>query len=272
MVSDPMDNSGNGSGATTPGTTTATTASERIRARRAKRARNHAGDQATLLDDIWDWAKSIIIGFLIFIVIRIFLIQTFTIISGSMENTLLIGDFLVLSKSAYGATVPFTNQRLPGYSAPRRNDIVVFRSHHEDPQIDLVKRLVGMPGDTLAMRDGVLFVNGARRDEPWIKHDSDQLDGADPRMDWEKSFLVDSVRAEPYFPTRDNWGPIVVPPDNYFMMGDNREWSLDSRYWGFVPRKDMLGRAVALYFSYDKAVPGNFFKHVRWGRIATRLH
>lgn len=269
MVTDPMDNPGSKSGATPA--TTVTTAAERIRARRAKRVKDPATTEPTLLDDIWDWTKSIIIGFLIFIVIRIFLIQTFTIISGSMENTLLIGDFLVLSKSAYGATVPFTTKRLPGYSQPRRNDIVVFKSHHENPQIDLVKRLVGMPGDTLSMRDGALFVNGVRSNEPWLKHDPDQLDGADPRMDWEKAFLVDSVRAEPYFPTRDNWGPIVVPANNYFMMGDNREWSLDSRYWGFVPREDMLGRAVALYFSFDKFREGNFFKHIRWDRVGTRL-
>lgn len=234
--------------------------------------KNSPREAPTLREDIWDWMKSIVIGFLIFIVIRIFLIQTFTIISGSMENTLLIGDFLVLSKSAYGATVPFTNRRLPGYSEPKRNDIVVFRSHHEDPQIDLVKRLVGMPGDTLSMRDGALFVNGVRRVEPWLKHDSDQLDGADPRMDWEKSFLVDSARAEPYFPTRDNWGPIVVPADSYFMMGDNREWSLDSRYWGFVPRSDMMGRAVALYFSFDKSVDGSFFHRIRKDRVGIRLH
>src|SRR3972149_2780423 len=103
----------------------------------------------------WEWTKSIVVGFLIFIVIRTFLIQTFTIISGSMEHTLLVGDFLVLSKSAYGATIPGTDVRLPGYDVPGRGDIVVFRGHHEP--IDLVKRLVGMPGDTLAMRDGTLY-------------------------------------------------------------------------------------------------------------------
>lgn len=227
----------------------------------------------TLLGAIRDWTKSIIIGFSIFIFIRVFIIQTFTIISGSMENTLLIGDFLVLSKSAYGATIPFTHRHLPGYSAPARNDIVVFKSHHESPQIDLVKRLVGLPGDTLSMRGGVLFLNGAPREEPYLKRtEGEAFDGNDPRMDWQKSYLVDSVRAEPYFPTRDNWGPIVVPSASYFMMGDNREQSLDSRYWGFVPKRDLLGRAVSLYFSYDKDVEGSFFHHIRWHRSGQRLH
>src|SRR3954470_4034302 len=121
----------------------------------------------TVLEDVIDWLKSIAIGFLIFFVFRILFLQTFTIISGSMENTLLVGDFLVLSKSAYGAILPWTHVRLPGYSSPHRNDIVVFHSHHETPQIELVKRLVGMPGDTISMKDAVLYVNGTAQIEPW---------------------------------------------------------------------------------------------------------
>ncbi len=246
------------------------TAAERAQARRRAAKQQ---EEETFLGAIWDWAKSIVIGFLIFIVIRTFLIQTFTIISGSMENTLLIGDFLVLSKSAYGATIPGTGKKLPGYSDPRRNDIVVFRSHHEDPQIDLVKRLVGMPGDTLAMRAGQLFRDNKPLAEPYVRHTDDGGDGYDPRMEWQKSFLTDSSRAEPYYPTRDNWGPIVVPDTGFFMMGDNRDSSLDSRYWGFVPRRDMMGRAVSLYFSYDKFDTDGppFFGRIRWSRVGDRL-
>src|SRR5690606_21060536 len=96
-----------------------------------------------------EWMKSMAIGFLIFLVVRTFLIQTFTIVSGSMEGTLLVGDFLVLNKSAYGAQLPGTDASLPGYDVPGRGDIIVFRGHHEN--IDLVKRLIGMPGDTLRM-------------------------------------------------------------------------------------------------------------------------
>jgi signal peptidase I len=219
----------------------------------------------------WEWVKSIVVGFLIFIVIRTFLIQTFTIISGSMENTLLVGDFLVLSKSAYGATVPGTEMRLPGYDSPGRGDIVVFRGHHEP--IDLVKRLVGMPGDTLAMRDGELYVNGGLLDEDYARRQDPSGDGSHPWMEWQTAYLTDSAASLPYYPTRDNWGPIIVPDSSYFMLGDNRDFSLDSRYWGFVPRGDIKGRAVALYFSYarDSESPVPIFGHVRWRRIGDRL-
>jgi signal peptidase I len=246
------------------------TAAERAEARRRAAKQQ---EEETFLGAVWDWTKSIVIGFLIFIVIRTFLIQTFTIISGSMEDTLLIGDFLVLSKSAYGATIPGTDTKLPGYSDPHRNDIVVFLSHHEYPQIDLVKRLVGMPGDTLAMKGGQLYRGGVALTEPYVKHTLGSADGYDPRMEWQRDFLVGEARTQPYYPTRDNWGPIVVPDTGYFRMGDNRDSSLDSRYWGFVPRRDMLGRAVALYFSYDRmdndGLP--FFGHIRWNRIGDRL-
>ena len=220
----------------------------------------------------WEWTKSIVVGFLIFLVIRTFLIQTFTIISGSMEKTLLVGDFLVLSKSAYGATIPLTDMRLPGYTAPKRGDIVVFRGHHEP--IDLVKRLIGMPGDTLAMHDGKLYVDGDAVSEPYVRREDPGGDGNHPWMEWQTAYLTDSAAALPYYPTRDNWGPIVVPSGNYFMMGDNRDFSLDSRYWGFVPRKDIKGRAVALYFSYGKQATNDLpiLGHIRWNRIGDRLH
>ena len=218
-----------------------------------------------------EWIKSIVIGFIIFIIIRTFVIQTFTIISGSMENTLLVGDFLVLSKSAYGATVPGTDMRLPGYDSPKRGDIVVFRGHHEP--IDLVKRLVGMPGDTIEMRDGELFLNARRVDEEYARRQDPHGDGNHPWMEWQVGYLTDERAERPYYPTRDNWGPLVVPPDHYFMLGDNRDFSLDSRYWGFVPRKDIKGRAVALYFSYASEPKGSVpvVSHIRWDRIAQRL-
>ena len=247
-----------------------TTATPRASSRRRT---EQDGDKETVLGAMWEWTKSIIIGFIIFMVIRTFLIQTFTIISGSMENTLLIGDFLVLSKSAYGATVPGTDMRLPGYSQPRRNDIVVFRSHHEPVQIDLVKRLVGMPGDTLQMTAGVLSVNGTPESGKYVKHSGEGFDCHEERMLWQRGYLVSPDSAQGYYPTRDNWGPIVVPANSYFMMGDNRESSLDSRYWGFVPREHLMGRAVALYFSFDKSADSSvpFFGNVRWNRIGDRL-
>ena len=219
----------------------------------------------------WEWIKSGIIGFLIFIVVRTFLIQTFTIVSGSMEGTLLVGDFLVLNKSAYGATVPGTDKRLPGYADPDRGDIIVFEGHHEP--IDLVKRLIGMPGDTLAMVDGVLYRNGVPQDEPYAQHTLPDRDTGHLWMEWQKEHLVDGTRASTYRPTRDNWGPIVVPENRYFVLGDNRDESLDSRYWGFITPQQVKGRAVALYFSYNGQSAGAVpvLSRIRWSRIGDRL-
>jgi signal peptidase I len=219
----------------------------------------------------WEWIKSGLIGFLIFIVVRTFLIQTFTIVSGSMEGTLLVGDFLVLNKSAYGASVPGTAATLPGYDTPQRNDIIVFRGHHEP--IDLVKRLVGMPGDTLEMRDGVLYLNGVAQDEPWVRRTDPRGDGGHPWMDWQAHYLVGDAASEPYYPTRDNWGPLALPEDRFFALGDNRDESLDSRYWGFIQRSQIKGRAVGLYFSYNNRPDGGvpILSRVRWGRIGERL-
>jgi signal peptidase I len=220
----------------------------------------------------WEWIKSGIIGFLIFLVVRTFLIQTFTIVSGSMEGTLLVGDFLVLNKSAYGASVPGTDAKLPGYATPGRNDIIVFRGHHED--IDLVKRLVGMPGDTLRMRGGRLYINGEVQSEPYARHSDPNGDGGHPWMEWQAAFLTDSAAAHPYYPTRDAWGPIVVPDEKFFVLGDNRDESLDSRYWGFIERSQIKGRAVGLYFSYNNRPDGNgvpVLGRVRWSRIGERL-
>jgi signal peptidase I len=218
-----------------------------------------------------EWVKSGIIGFLIFLVVRTFLIQTFTIVSGSMEGTLLVGDFLVLNKSAYGAIVPGTAVKLPGYDRPERNDIIVFRGHHEP--IDLVKRLVGMPGDTLRMKQGRLYINSEAAHESYARHTDPAGDGNHPWMEWQINFLTDSAAALPYSPSRDNWGPIVVPENRFFVLGDNRDESLDSRYWGFIQREQIKGRAVALYFSYNGRDRGSIpvLGRVRWDRIGDRL-
>lgn len=219
----------------------------------------------------WEWIKSGIIGFLIFIVVRTFLIQTFTIVSGSMEGTLLVGDFLVLNKSAYGATVPGTDMRLPGYDEPGRGDIIVFEGHHEP--IDLVKRLIGMPGDTLSMQNGTLYLNGDPQDEPYVRHTLPGRDAGHYSMEWQQQFLVEGPQDGAYRPTRDNWGPIVVPENRYFVLGDNRDESLDSRYWGFIQPQQVKGRAVGLYFSYDGRSAGGVpvLGRVRWNRIGDRL-
>ncbi len=227
-----------------------------------------AGARQTIGHVAWEWTKSLAMGFVLFLVLRTFLIQTFTITSGSMENTLLVGDFLVLSKSAYGATIPGTHMHLPGYTHPQRGDVIVFRGHHEP--IDLVKRLIGMPGDTLSMKDGVLSIDGVAQIEPYVRHTDPTGDAPAPNwMGWQSSYLADTIDPRTYQPTRDNWGPLVVPLGKYFVMGDNRDESLDSRYWGFVDPSWMKGKAVVLYFSYDRNALGPIplFNHIRWSRI-----
>jgi signal peptidase I len=218
-----------------------------------------------------EWTRSLAGGFLIFLFIQTFVLQTFTITSGSMERTLLVGDFLVLSKVAYGATIPGTQVRTPGYSSPKRGDIIVFRGHHEP--LDVVKRLIGLPGDTLAMIDGRLHRNGVALEEPYVVHTYPDGDGWHPAMQWQAAHLTDRAAADGYSPTRDNWGPIVVPPERFFVLGDNRDDSLDSRYYGFIQPEQVKGRAVALYFSFDReaasAVP--LLGSVRWSRVGERL-
>jgi signal peptidase I len=219
-----------------------------------------------------EWTKSIAVAFVLLVIIKTFIFQMFTITSGSMEGTLLVGDFLAVSKSAYGATVPGVDVQFPGYSEPERGDVVVFRGHHEP--IDLVKRLVGMPGDTLEMRRGILYVNGEAQEEPYVRHTVPDGDTSHAWMRWQRDHLVGQVaeNARTYFPTRDNWGPIAVPENRYFVMGDNRDESLDSRYWGFVPPESIKGKAVFLYFSYDRTSAGfPVLGSIRWDRLGTRL-
>ncbi len=222
---------------------------------------------------LWEWTKSLGGAVLLFIVIRTLLIQTFVITSGSMEKTLLVGDFLVLNKAAYGAEIPFTRKRLPGYAEFQRGDVIVFRAAHA-PDLDLVKRLIGLPGDTLSMRNAVLYLDGKPQTEPYVQHVSPDADGYHPWMVWQKQYLAPGVDPATYHPTLNNWGPIVVPPGHFFAMGDNRDLSLDSRYWGFVDATKVKGRVLGIYFSYDPdaadIVP--WLQDIRWHRIFHGVH
>lgn len=219
---------------------------------------------------VWDWTKSIAIGFAIFLVIRAFILQTWVITSGSMEGTLLVGDLLVLNKVAYGAPLPGTQKRLPGYTRPSRGDIVVFRAQHDT--LDVIKRLIGLPGDTLSMRKGQLFINGEEQKEPYVRHRSPEGDGSHPWMAWQSRYLTSDVDTKTYRPTRDNWGPIVVPDNAFFLLGDNRDESLDSRFWGFLDPARVKGKAAVVYYSYERDSVTPFpFLHARWDRIGERI-
>ena len=217
-----------------------------------------------------EWIKSIAIALVIWFFLRSLLIEAFRIPSGSMENTLLIGDFLFVNKALYGAEIPIVKAHLPAFREPRRLDIVVFDSPIE-PGVNVVKRVIGMPGDTLSMISNVVYVDGRPLDEPYVIKTDPTSDTEDPRMrDWQVHYLA-GRSVSGYRPTLKNWGPIVVPPDSFFVMGDNRDNSYDSRWWGFLGRDRLEGRPLFIYYSYDKngLMPLPFLTDIRWGRIFT---
>jgi signal peptidase I len=222
--------------------------------------------------EAWEWLKTIVITLVLLVVLRTFLVQTFVITSGSMEDTLLVGDFVMVDRIAMGTRLPGTTARTPGYSEPRRWDVLVFDPAHED-RMKLVKRLVGMPGDTLEMREKQLFINGEAQDEPWVKYEDPAGDDRHPWMSWQRDHLPAEIPLEGYEPSRDNWGPIVVPEEHYFMLGDNRDFSLDSRYWGLIERWRLEGRALFFYYSYDRTspTPFRFIREARWDRLGRRV-
>jgi signal peptidase I len=248
---------------------------------RAQKARPVS--QQSRAKNLWENFKSIVGALAIFLLLRAFLVEAYRIPSGSMIPTLLVGDWLFVNKAIFGAHVPFTRTSLPAYREPRRGDVVVFISPYQadedsagrDPTPTLVKRLVGTPGDTLYMRNSVLYLNGiAQRQGYGIKATRDSALGnfVNPAFDWQKKFGLKSSRfgSAPAQISLDNWGPLVVPPRKLFMMGDSRYNSKDSRYWGFVPRENVRGKPLFVYYSYnaddsDRPVP--MLTDIRWSRI-----
>lgn len=229
-----------------------------------------------------DWLKGWIVPIILFLVFRTFIAQAYRIPSPSMVPEMLVGDWLFVNNLVYGPHVPFTDINLPGYAEPKRQEIAVFKSPYQadeaqvgrDPEPTLVKRVWGLGGDTLMMRKGVLSVNGT--EYPWHKEQSQGMEAlgdlTDPLFEWQHTIEIKGTHwgEPPAVPTHDNWGPLVVPKDHLFMLGDNRYESKDSRYWGVVPRKNLRGRPIFVYYSYngadsDRALP--FLTDIRWGRI-----
>jgi len=210
------------------------------------------------------------VAVLAFLLIRTFLVEAFKIPSGSMEHTLLVGDFLLVNKLVYGAEVPFTHQRLPKIHAPRLGDVIVF-DYPRDLSKNFVKRLVGMPGDTVEMRDGVLYRAGKRVAEGYVEHSDQDMESPEEEFHWQRDFLVKQAAAldNGYHPSRNTWGPLIVPQKSYFVLGDNRDNSLDSRYWGFVPDSLVKGRPFVIYYSYvpDSVDRFAWLTHIRWNRL-----
>jgi signal peptidase I len=248
---------------------------------RAQKARP-VSQQSRLLG-VWENFKSIVGALAIFLLLRAFLIEAYRIPSGSMIPTLLVGDWLFVNKAIFGAHVPFTHSNLPAYREPRRGDVVVFVSPYQadedslghDPTPTLVKRLVGTPGDTLYMRKAILYVNGIAQRQGFgasAAVNPDIANSVDPLFDWQKKVQLKTSRFGPALaqPNHDNWGPLVVPAHRLFMMGDSRYNSKDSRYWGFVPRENVRGKPLFVYYSYnadDSDRPLPMLTDIRWGRI-----
>lgn len=185
-----------------------------------------------------EYAEALIVALVLAFFIRSFVIQAFKIPSGSMLQTLQIGDHLLVTKFAYGLKIPFTNILIYERQGPKYGDIIVF-DFPEDPSKDFIKRVIGLPGDVIEIRDKQVFRNGQELAETYIQH-------------------VDMDR---FIPRRDSFGPVQVPENQYFVLGDNRDESYDSRFWGFVERKTIAGKALILYWSWESMTK------IRWERI-----
>jgi len=217
----------------TPGGTAASAVSDSLSKKKTK-----VRKKSTLRE----YAEAIIIAVALTLVIRTFVIQAFRIPTGSMEESLLIGDFLFVNKFLYGASVPFGDSRLPAIRDPRHADVLVFK-FPKDPSRDFIKRVVAVPGDTLQIIDKVVHINGAPTEEPYVKFTKERIAPAtyrDPRIH------------PPGAGNADNYGPYVVPENHYFMMGDNRDNSDDSRFWGPLNGDLIKGKAIFIYWSWNK--------------------
>lgn len=243
-----------------------------------------------------DWAESITIAVVSALILRAFAVQAFKIPSGSMEKTLLIGDFLMVNKFLYGTKKgdlllvnffresragralhlpqgqhPFLDSRILAVRQPKRGDVIVFK--YPFANRDFIKRCVGLPGDTIEIRNKILYVNGVSVNEPHAIHRDRMvmpgltLEPERYQETWQRGEFVQVGRM-----SRDNFGPVVVPLDSYFMMGDNRDNSEDSRFWGPLHSRFIKGKALVIYWSWRKEIPlWRFWKKIRWRRITNLI-
>ncbi len=214
-----------------------------------------------------DYAKSFFPVFLFVLILRSFIAEPFRIPSASMMPTLLIGDFILVNKYDYGIRLPVINTKIIPNSNPKRGDIVVFR-YPEDPSIPYIKRVVGLPGDHIAYYDKTLYINGKPMEQmlvgPYSASGSGKMmEGASLRLEDLESH-EHQILISPDSPTLEVEG--AVPEGQYFVLGDNRDNSRDSRYWGFVPDENLIGRAFFIWMNWDSKNGG-----VEWHRIGTIL-
>jgi signal peptidase I len=221
-----------------------------------------------------EYFEAFAVALLAALLLRMLVIQAFRIPTGSMKDTLLVGDFLLVNKFVYGANtpdrIPFTDIKIPSLHMPaihqpKRSDIIVFK-YPQDEKLDYIKRCIGVPGDTVMMRKGVVYVNNKPEGETkFIERRFDESEGRyinyfRVRTADQKEYTIRRYEGFAY-----DFGPVVVPGKHLFMMGDNRDNSQDSRYWGFMPMKNIRGQALVIYWSWEKN--GTFLDHVRWSRI-----
>jgi len=222
-----------------------------------------------------EYFESIVIAVILALFIRTFVVQAFKIPTGSMEENLLIGDRLLVNKFVFGPTESRIERALLPVKAIRRGDVIVFK-YPEEPERDFIKRVVGLPGETIELRRKKVYIDGRPLDEPYVHF-------------LEPPSAPSQFHEETSFDVRERYGPVTVPPDHYFVMGDNRDNSQDSRYWGFLPRDYVKGKALVIYWSYESGRedyeengPGevlkglasvfvHFFTRTRWDRMLHQI-
>ena len=198
-----------------------------------------------------EYFESLVIAVILALFVRTWVFQAFKIPSGSMEPNLLVGDHLIVNKMEFAPAATGLDRALMPRRDIRRGDIIVFKSP-EEPERDLIKRVVGLPGDRLELHRKKIAINGRLLDEPFVQFLVPPSTDGPPRTD----------------DLREEYGPVTVPAHQYFMMGDNRDNSQDSRYWGFLPESYVKGHALFIYFSFDPESPvGGLFGAPRWQRI-----
>jgi signal peptidase I len=223
-----------------------------------------------------EYFESIVIAVILALFIRTFVVQAFKIPTGSMEENLLIGDHLLVNKFIFGPTMSSIERALLPIAPIKRGDVIVFK-YPEEPERDFIKRVIGLPGEKVELREKKVYINDKPLDEPYVHF-----------------LLAPGQNSEFHevtsFDVRERYAPVVVPPDHYFVMGDNRDNSQDSRYWGFLPRELVKGKALVIYWSYESdrldyadesagatvkglvSVFAHFFTRTRWDRMFHQIH
>jgi len=220
-----------------------------------------------------EYFESIVIAVILALFVRTWVVQAFKIPTGSMENNLLIGDHLLVNKFVFGPTPLAIGRKVLPVRPIRRGDIVVFK-YPDEPDRDFIKRVIGLPGETIELRNKKVHVNGQPLEEPYVHFLTP------PSTEYQEVTSSD---------LRERFGPVTVPPDQYFVMGDNRDNSQDSRYWGFLPRHYVKGKALLIYWSYESgredyldeglvatlkrlgSVVTHFFTRTRWERLFNQI-